>query len=105
MLGRVKFFNSVKGFGFITSEDSIDYFYHVSEVKDFNLVEYGDVVKFTPTSNEKGNKAIEVSLLQKYSINDYSNNNRSIHVHHTYQRPERPQMSDELKAFVNRSSW
>lgn len=81
MKGRVKFFSKEKGFGFITSENNIDYFYHVSDVNDYNLVEYGDFVEFTPTLNSKGNKAIKIIVVEKYY-----NNTHQVHVHHTYEK-------------------
>lgn len=98
MNGRVKYFSKEKGFGFITSEDNIDYFYHVSDVKDFNLVEYGDYVEFTPTSNSKGNKAIEIKVIQKGQDQNY---HRNIHIHHTYEKRE---TSPEMRAYYLRLS-
>lgn len=65
MLGRVKFFNGDKGFGFIIGKDNEDYFYHSSQVKDFRLVEMGDLVEFEPSENNKGKNAIKIKVMKK----------------------------------------
>lgn len=55
MKGTVKFFNTGKGFGFITGEDGKDYFVHSSgvtgEIKD------GDAVEFEVQQGDRGPKA------------------------------------------------
>lgn len=96
MQGRVKFFSKEKGYGFIVSEQNNDYFYHVSEVKDFRLVEFGDIVEFTPTEGKKGEIATQITIVEKYSHAP-----KQVHVHHSY---ERPQMSEEMKNFILRMS-
>ena len=52
---KVKFFNSVKGFGFIKPDDgSEDLFYHISEVEDQEILEENDVVTFEIGKGKKG---------------------------------------------------
>jgi cold shock protein len=58
-IGKVKFFNTAKGFGFIQPEDgSRDVFVHVSAVQAAGLqtLHEGDRVSFDVTS-ERGNPA------------------------------------------------
>lgn len=52
--GKVKFFNSEKGFGFITPDDgSKDIFVHVSEVEAGSLDD-GDSVEYEVGEGRKG---------------------------------------------------
>ena len=61
MNGTVKWYDSVKGYGFIQGEDNVDYFVHRTGVKDevFSL-EAGQNVVFNVKEGEKGPVAIEV---------------------------------------------
>jgi CspA family cold shock protein len=59
--GKVKFFNSSKGFGFIKDDDTgKDIFVHVSGLTQD--VREGDVVTFDVTEGKKGLNAINVKL-------------------------------------------
>lgn len=62
MQGKVKFFNDVKGFGFITKEDNTDIFVHASGLLD--RVKQNDVVLFDVEEGKKGPKAVHVKKLQ-----------------------------------------
>jgi CspA family cold shock protein len=65
-VGKVKWFNTKKGFGFIVDGDGNDVFVHYSSIqndKDFkNLVE-GDNVEYELKVDEKGMKASSVKVL------------------------------------------
>lgn len=58
--GTVKFFNMKKGFGFISGDDGKDYFVHSTGLKPGASISDGDKVNFTPTTGDKGPKAIDV---------------------------------------------
>ena len=61
MRGVVKFFNVVKGYGFIESQDGKDYFFHFSQQVDIkDNLEKGDTVIFEITNSPKGETAIKV---------------------------------------------
>jgi CspA family cold shock protein len=64
MKGIVKWYDAVKGFGFIQSEDNKDLFVHRSGVKDnvFSL-EAGQSVEFEIKENDKGPVAINVEVV------------------------------------------
>lgn len=56
MKGTTKWFNKVKGFGFITGEDGKDYFVHFTSIKvdGFKKLADGQKVTFTPTEDDQG---------------------------------------------------
>ncbi|HMK43058.1 MAG TPA: cold-shock protein [Dissulfurispiraceae bacterium] len=61
-LGRVKWFNESKGFGFITGEDGEDLFVHYSSIQGtgFKSLAEGDSVSYDTEKGPKGAKAINV---------------------------------------------
>jgi CspA family cold shock protein len=65
MTGKVKWFNSEKGFGFITAEDGNDVFVHFSQIqKDgYKSLEEGEEVTFEVVEGDKGPQATNVVAL------------------------------------------
>ena len=63
--GKVKWFNSSKGFGFIEQPDGKDVFVHYSAIDGdgFKNLEEGDSVEFTVTEGPKGPQAEHVVRL------------------------------------------
>lgn len=62
--GTVKWFDAVKGYGFIAGDTGTDIFVHQSDIlmKGFRTLEVGQRVSYQIESTEKGNKAINVVL-------------------------------------------
>lgn len=62
--GRVKWFNSRKGYGFIGTDDGRDVFVHYSSIAGdgFKTLGEGDVVSFDIVEGEKGLRATNVAL-------------------------------------------
>ncbi len=60
MKGKVKFFNSSKGFGFITAEDGKEYFVHSSGLTEGTVLNDNDSVEFEIEQGDKGPKAAKV---------------------------------------------
>src|SRR5437588_13088311 len=62
-VGKVKWFNRVKGFGFITPDSGEDVFVHYSSIRGegYRNLEEGDKVEFAVTSGPKGLQAVDVT--------------------------------------------
>lgn len=60
MNGTVKFFNDMKGFGFIASEDGKDYFVHESNLEQGVSITENDSVSFDVEEGDRGPKAVNV---------------------------------------------
>jgi CspA family cold shock protein len=65
-LGRVKWFNDAKGFGFITQEAGDDVFVHFSAIaaQGFKSLSEGDQVEFEIARGPKGLQAANVRKVQ-----------------------------------------
>ena len=65
MKGKVKWFNSTKGFGFITTEEGKDVFVHFSAIKmdGYKSLDENDEVEFDVVDGEKGPLAANVVRL------------------------------------------
>ena len=63
--GTVKWFNSTKGFGFLTGEDNKDIFVHQSSIQEdgFRTLEEGQKVSYDVEASEKGDRAVNVVKL------------------------------------------
>ncbi len=63
--GKVKFFNAEKGFGFITMENGKDVFVHYSGIisDSFKTLNDGDSVEFDVVTEDRGDKAVNVTVI------------------------------------------
>ncbi len=61
-VGKVKWFNESKGYGFIESENGQDLFVHFSEIQGegFKTLIEGQTVEFQETMGQKGPQASQV---------------------------------------------
>ncbi|MFW6262723.1 MAG: cold-shock protein [Thermotogota bacterium] len=63
--GTVKWFNTQKGYGFITKDDGDDVFVHYSAIQSdgFKNLEEGQPVEFEISDGNKGPQASNVTLV------------------------------------------
>jgi CspA family cold shock protein len=66
MIGKVKWFNAEKGYGFIEREDGGDVFVHFTAIQDqgFKTLAEGQVVEFDIVDGARGPQAANVSKQQ-----------------------------------------
>lgn len=67
MEGNVKWFNRIKGYGFIEGDDGEEYFVHKSSLSEGTFIRDNDRVSFEPAEGERGKQAQNVTSLQKGS--------------------------------------
>lgn len=67
LVGKVKWFNNEKGYGFIIKENYDDIFVHYSQIQDegFKTLEEGKVVEFELVTGDKGLQAQNVFKITK----------------------------------------
>ncbi len=61
MKGTVKFFNDMKGFGFIAGEDGKEYFVHQTGLAEGVTLAENDSVTFEVEQGDRGPKAVSVN--------------------------------------------
>lgn len=61
--GTVKWFNEMKGYGFIAAEDRQDVFVHHSSIEGegFRTLQEGETVEFDIKTSERGEEAAHVT--------------------------------------------
>ncbi len=65
MTGKVKWFNSEKGFGFITTDENLDVFVHFTAIQGdgYKSLEEGQEVSFDVEEGDRGPQAKNVVKL------------------------------------------
>ena len=61
--GKVKFYNKSKRYGFIAGDAGVDYFFHESGLTEGIYVQDGDKVEFKVVEGDRGQKAVEISII------------------------------------------
>jgi len=60
LIGRVKWFDAVKGWGFITKANGADIFVHHTSIEGYGTLQDGQAVEFQVRQTPKGPEAVEV---------------------------------------------
>lgn len=63
MVGKVKFYDEKRGFGFIVGSDDLDYFFHFTSIvggEGFKVLHQDDRVSFDVKETDKGKSAINI---------------------------------------------
>ncbi len=70
MIGRVKWFNNEKGYGFIEFKENEDIFVHYSaiELDGYKTLSEGQLVEFKLVETSKGYQAINVRLVKEAAV-------------------------------------
>jgi len=63
MKGKVKMFNTARGFGFITGDDGKDVYVHTSSIEGGAALEIGTAVEYEVEQGEKGARAKNVKKI------------------------------------------
>ncbi len=63
--GKVKWFSSEKGYGFITSELGDDHYFNVQDIIGADLPDNGDQVDFESAKSAKGFRAKKTKIISK----------------------------------------
>lgn len=61
--GKVKWFNEDKRFGFITGDDGVDVFVHLTDLVPGQMIREGDSVRFDLADAKKGQKAVNIQVI------------------------------------------
>lgn len=66
MIGKVKWFDSKKGYGFITEESGKEVFVHFSGIvaEGFKTLDEGQQVTFELSDGAKGEQAVNVTVVR-----------------------------------------
>ena len=67
MIGKVKWFDNKKGYGFILAEDGHEVFVHYTGIvsEGFKSLSEGQAVEYEIGSNDKGMQAVDVKVVAK----------------------------------------
>ena len=67
MIGKVKWFNSSKGYGFICNDEGKDVFVHYSQIlsSGYRTLQQGQQVSFDQVMQQKGLQAHHVTVQQE----------------------------------------
>ena len=67
MIGKVKWFDSKKGYGFILTDEGREVFVHYTGIiaEGFRALTEGQNVEFEIGDNEKGRQAVNVTVVKR----------------------------------------
>ena len=83
--GKIKFYSTEKGYGFIFDENHGDLFFHITDVNGADAPSVGDIITYEIKNDAKNNKpkAIDVTIIETQILvqHEETETNASIHNH------------------------
>jgi cold shock protein len=61
MKGTVKWYNDMKGYGFITGEDGNEVFFHRTLIPVGTTLSEGDQIEYSAETSERGQRATQIA--------------------------------------------
>lgn len=71
MKGRIKRFFNDKGYGFITGNDEMDYFFHISQVRYGGELKNWMIVEFDVADGKQGKNAVNIRIIEQAENNKF----------------------------------
>ena len=83
--GKIKFYSTEKGYGFIFDEKNGDLFFHITDVNGADAPSVGDIITYEIKNDAKSkkSKAVDINIIERQSlaIDEEAKKNASIHTH------------------------
>lgn len=77
MTGKIKWFDEMRGYGFISGSDGVNVFVHISQIENREIPALGQPVAYIAEKTKKGIQAVNVVFLNVVMDNEETASNSS----------------------------